>query len=567
MKGIKLFTPPLASLLLLAACGETDDAEHRTTPIGFSTRVTETGTTRAEEITTANLTSMGILASFTGQTNFDGANVTPGFMYNQPVTKNGTTWTYTPLKYWPNNPEDKVSFFAYAPYNATGVTLSGADHTGYPYLTYEVPAAEANQTDLLASLPLLDKNGENLTFTMKHALTKVNIIVKDGESDDTPKVLNSFTLKAKSQGRLTYTTNGFNWNTNGSPTTTYTITQSNFNVVKGSTTTIATLYLIPDKTDATFSMEYTVHGTIETGGIPPVHTVTVTDKPMPEASEWKAGEEVNYTITIKKAGVEIDADTGNTWEEDTNNYADIKTYIAGDLKLGDYYYSDGTYSDGGLRAVNMTTGKCLLENPVPDPESGKTCVGIVFYAGKHPTDDCTYTTKDGDNMENLQGYAVSLDNLGEVFQTGGWILFSGPSQAKYVVGTSTDLNDYKGYTNTHLIESTAIERGIWSTSYFHLPYKVLNSFTPLAPSATSGWYMPSAGQVQDLYKYRIALRSSLTKLGKKMTGSTGGTYTYWTSTEVDANNAYKFDYFNGDNGHLSIYGKTGRDTTRPVFTF
>jgi len=187
MKGIKLFTPPLASLLLLAACGETDDAEHRTTPIGFSTRVTETGTTRAEEITTANLTSMGILASFTGQTNFDGANVTPGFMYNQPVTKNGTTWTYTPLKYWPNNPEDKVSFFAYAPYNATGVTLSGADHTGYPYLTYEVPAAEANQTDLLASLPLLDKNGENLTFTMKHALTKVNIIVKDGESDDTPQ--------------------------------------------------------------------------------------------------------------------------------------------------------------------------------------------------------------------------------------------------------------------------------------------------------------------------------------------------------------------------------------------
>lgn len=591
MKGIKLFTPPLASLLLLAACGETDDAEHRTTPIGFSTRVTETattesphartnhtgtprtGTTRAEEITTANLTSMGILAYYTGQANFDAANATPSFMYNQPVTKSGTTWTYTPLKYWPNNPEDKVSFFAYAPHNATGVTLSSADHTGYPYLTYEVPAAEANQTDLLASLPLLDKNGENLTFTMKHALTKVNIIVKDGESDDTPKVLNNFTLKAKSQGKLTYTADGFNWNTNDYPTTTYTITQSNFNVTKGSTTTIATLYLIPDKTDATFSMEYTVHGTIEADGIPPVHTVTVTDKSMPEASKWTAGKEVNYTITIKKTGVEIDADTGNTWEEDTNNHADIKTYIAGDLKLGDYYYSDGTYSDGGLRAVNMTTGECLLENPVPDPESGKTCVGIVFYAGRHPKDDCIYTTKDGTSMGEVHGYAVSLSDLGKTNDTkgGGWVYYDnygglGAEAVLYLVGTPTDTDDYRGYSNTHLIESTAKEKGVWDAG-FYLPNKVLNSYTPFAPTATSGWYMPSLGQMLDLHKYKEALQAVLKKLNKTMIGGSDHNGTYWTSTETGASTAYKLDGFRLTKGILNSYWKGGRDTTRPVFTF
>lgn len=88
---------------------------------------------------------------------------------------------------------------------------------------------------------------------------------------DTPKVLDSFTLKAKGKGKLTYTTSGFNWNTDGSPTTTYTISKNNFNVTKGSTTTVASLYLIPDKTNATFSMKYTIHGTSSRQEALPLH--------------------------------------------------------------------------------------------------------------------------------------------------------------------------------------------------------------------------------------------------------------------------------------------------------
>lgn len=104
---------------------------------------------------------MGVFAYFT-HGDFEESSSTPGFMYNQLVSKQmGGNWTYSPVKYWPNNLNDKVSFFAYAPHNATGVTLCSNTNIGYPYLTYTVPAAEANQTDLLVSVPLLNKMERN----------------------------------------------------------------------------------------------------------------------------------------------------------------------------------------------------------------------------------------------------------------------------------------------------------------------------------------------------------------------------------------------------------------------
>ena len=78
-------------------------------------------------------------------------------MYNQLVEKKNGTWQYTPLKYWPNNDSDKISFFAYAPHNATGVTPSNAIQKGYPSFTYTTPTAEADQVDLLAATPIINR--------------------------------------------------------------------------------------------------------------------------------------------------------------------------------------------------------------------------------------------------------------------------------------------------------------------------------------------------------------------------------------------------------------------------
>ena len=65
------------------------------------------------------------VAYYTGGTNWAALSEkpTPNFMCNQQVTyeppkpgESTGTWNYTPLKYWPAQRNDKISFFAYAPY-------------------------------------------------------------------------------------------------------------------------------------------------------------------------------------------------------------------------------------------------------------------------------------------------------------------------------------------------------------------------------------------------------------------------------------------------------------------
>lgn len=59
------------------------------------------------------------------------------------------SWTYSPVKYWPNNPADKVSFYAYGPYAPKGLNVSGTTQSGPPTMEYTIQGAEADQADLV----------------------------------------------------------------------------------------------------------------------------------------------------------------------------------------------------------------------------------------------------------------------------------------------------------------------------------------------------------------------------------------------------------------------------------
>ena len=79
-------------------------------------------TTDGSDNTSDALTTkgFGVFAYYTGTADFNASTHTPNFMYNQKVTgvqgDNKITWSYSPVKYWPNNKGDKVTFLAYAPY-------------------------------------------------------------------------------------------------------------------------------------------------------------------------------------------------------------------------------------------------------------------------------------------------------------------------------------------------------------------------------------------------------------------------------------------------------------------
>lgn len=134
------------------------------------------------------------------------------FMDNVHVTWNasGSAWTYSPVKFWPENTTDKVSFFAYAPYTdtsnttATGISFLPASNASDPVLGFKLQTAQQNMVDLVVSESNSGNNGtidqtqtttagSSVNINFKHVLTRVAMKAKTSTdisaSDNLTKVI------------------------------------------------------------------------------------------------------------------------------------------------------------------------------------------------------------------------------------------------------------------------------------------------------------------------------------------------------------------------------------------
>ena len=167
----------------------------------------------------------GVFGYYTDLNEYDQTS-TPNFMYNQEVKYSGGSWTYEPIKYWPNeygnkaqsDDIDKLTFFAYAPYTvntpATGkVTEDQVGITGFtrnsaagdPYVKYVGSldptkcvdlcwgVADPNQDvtwntiqgngsqTMAKGMPWMNVQrpqkslGQKMKFVFKHALSQLNV--------------------------------------------------------------------------------------------------------------------------------------------------------------------------------------------------------------------------------------------------------------------------------------------------------------------------------------------------------------------------------------------------------
>ena len=173
--------------------------------ISFSTYLGAAAQTKAIPLTNSNLGQygFGVQAYYTGMntwTEFTGvytdlSTVPAGnvFMNNTKVyqetstdeqgnvTITGTSWQYSPLKYWPNSSEERVSFFAYAPHSSQSdkIALSGTS------IEYTVSPDVKEQVDLLyhknenSNTKDLHKQGVGSTvnFKFEHALAQIGFKV------------------------------------------------------------------------------------------------------------------------------------------------------------------------------------------------------------------------------------------------------------------------------------------------------------------------------------------------------------------------------------------------------
>jgi len=215
-------------------------------------------------------------------------------------------------------------------------------------------------------------------------------------------------------------------------------------------------------------------------------------------------------------------------------HEEIVTLEAEPAAIGDFYYSDGTWSSGS-------------EAPV----SGKECIGIVVHAGRSSTygsDTGTYYTKDGHSrIDNINGYVVSLTEVagGTMYAWGSWGV-DGDDGA----GTSHVSSDFMGYYNTSRIKAKAEEKsgGLSLDAEDNYPATyaavVLYEDEVPAPETSSGWFLPSAQQLNYLMVQHDVINAAIEKLGGEAVQVYGSGCTYWSSSEYwNQNGSMYWSYY------------------------
>jgi len=183
MKKSYLFGMFALAAMTMVGCSNDEVVENfsQDNAIEFGTYVGRDAQSRGEILTTEGLKEQGfgVYAYYTGQSTWteysQNGEIKPNFMNNTKVTYDADLeeWTYSPIKYWPNNVDDKVSFFAYAPYNK--------DYKmGKTAFEYEVPNNVKEHIDLTwTNSNNINKTkqgiNEKVVFKFQHALAKIGL--------------------------------------------------------------------------------------------------------------------------------------------------------------------------------------------------------------------------------------------------------------------------------------------------------------------------------------------------------------------------------------------------------
>ena len=163
-------------------------------------------------------------------------------------------------------------------------------------------------------------------------------------------------------------------------------------------------------------------------------------------------------------------------------------------------------------------------------EQKASVTAIVFYVGHHENDASDYSaTRIG--QKKCHGYAVALQDATTTNIYCMWGVYD-KELGLYISGTNNVGNpdiDWNGYSNTQKIVNAAggeqnlnkdTEAGYPATWYAVVDYE---SKTP-APPKSSGWFLPSIGQMQRVHKQGNLLEE--TSVYSSLNGR------YWSSSEL-----------------------------------
>ncbi len=205
MKKIYLAAMAVAALTV-SSCSQDEvlniNPEAGAKAIEFGVYTGKTAQTRGTGTTTATVAEdgFGVSAVWTQgtATGTTWTSAVPNFMYNRKVYSDNTstpyTWKYTPVQYWPKTSGEKISFFAWGPYGADGISIKGASEVANQ-LDFTVQDKASKMVDFVATSAMnvdhydeaTNTTHDKVSFNLKHELTRINFTAVASETlwDDT----------------------------------------------------------------------------------------------------------------------------------------------------------------------------------------------------------------------------------------------------------------------------------------------------------------------------------------------------------------------------------------------
>lgn len=148
------------------------------------------------------------------------------------------------------------------------------------------------------------------------------------------------------------------------------------------------------------------------------------------------------------------------------------------VAVGNYLYADGTWGTATANAI-----------------------GVVFHVGKYEGDNGAYP------MSTVKGYAVALKDAAAEGVKWADVTYA----ATTLTTVSQDLKSYDGYKNCQATEA------VNGTAFNTLaPVKAaLDYDVTLTAGKTSGWYLPTAKQLEEIRTNIDAINTAFTALGSE----------------------------------------------------
>ena len=428
-----------------------------------------------------------------------------------------------------------------------------------------------------------------VAFTFRHALAKVKVTLKKGDGIEGSDLSGAtVTFTGYTAGSL-----GYGGMTGSEGSNGYITPKAETSAGGGAAT--YTALVIPQQMQG----KKFIKVTIGAGGAARDYFYTPTNS---TDANLEGGKQYNYTITVKKTGLEVvpapaweagGETTGGsevssfrvkiptvsgvtpTIEGTTGNEGEIYTTADNSFSI--------TLSEGdGVTGFNIKGGVCDVKRTVengsykftysnirsdlelvygnyaevgdyyyadgtwsPDytAHGSSACIGIVFKADAAQGD--VASNYDGKLPDGIHGYVVALTDA--LTYAGEWGVRDTDENNEFLPNASSNTDmKYNGYAQTKYILNTYTDLTRYEA------FRAVKDYTPVAPANSSGWYLPSMKQLSDVWQlYKGAagnmLYDRLNAISSDnlfQTGNAGSNhnkdnqYRYWTSTEKNLTDAW-----------------------------